>query len=53
MLISILIDIQYSQNAVFNFEKGLNRQNHSPGSHHPVKQSLPLPAKFNFKIPIS
>ena len=40
MLILILIDVQYSQNAVFSFEKGLNHQNHSPsGSHHPVKNS--------------
>ena len=26
MLIMILIDVQYSQDAVFNFEKGLNGQ---------------------------
>ena len=51
MLISILIDIQYSQNAVFNFEKGLNRQNHSASSHHPVKKSLLLPAKFQSPPP--
>ena len=29
MLIMILIDIQYLQNVVFSFEKGLNVQNHS------------------------
>ena len=29
MLILILIDVQYSQNAVFSYEKGSNRQNHS------------------------
>ena len=29
MLILILINVQYSQNAVFSFEKGLNDQNHS------------------------
>ena len=50
MLILILIDVQYSQNAVFRFEKGSNRQNHSSsGSHYPVKQfprqnlQFPLP----------
>ena len=37
MLILILIDVQYSQKAVFSFEKGLNGQNHSSGSHHPIK----------------
>ena len=42
MLILILIDIQYSQNAVFSFEKGLNRQNHSSSRfHQPVKKFLP------------
>ena len=40
MLILILIDVQYSQNAVFSFEKFLNRQNHSSSdSHHLVKNS--------------
>ena len=38
MLILILIDVQYSKKAVFSFEKGLNRQNHSSsGSLHLVK----------------
>ena len=42
MIIFILIEAQYSQNAVFNFEKGSNRQNHSSsGSHHPVKELTP------------
>ena len=37
MLIFILIDVQYIQNAIFCFEKGSNRQNHySSGSHHLV-----------------
>ena len=45
MLILVLIDVQYSQKAVFSFEKGLNRQNHSSsGPHHPVKKFPP--AKF-------
>ena len=39
MLILILIDVQYSQKAVFSFEQGSNGQNHSSGSHHPVKKS--------------
>ena len=40
MSILILIDVQYTQKAVFSFEKGLNCQNHSSsGSLHPVKNS--------------
>ena len=40
MLILILIDIQYSQKAVFSCEKGSNGQNHSSsGLHHLVKKS--------------
>ena len=40
MLILILTDIQYSQNAVFSFEKFSSRQNHSSsGSDHLVKKS--------------
>ena len=35
MLILILIDVQYLQNVIFSFEKGLNGQNYSSsGSHH-------------------
>ena len=46
MLILILIDVQYSQEAVFSFEKGLNCQNHSSsGSLCLVKKFL-LPLKF-------
>ena len=48
MLILILIDVQYSHNAVFSFEKGSNRQNHSYlCSHHPVKEFSPT-----VKLPI-
>ena len=37
MLISILIDVQYSQKAVFSFEKGLDGQNYSSScSNKPV-----------------
>ena len=43
MLIFILIDVQYSQKAVFSFEKGSNRQNHSSsGSLHLVKKFSPV-----------
>ena len=43
MLIFILIDVQYSQKAVFSFEKGSNQQNHSSsGSLHLVKKFLPV-----------
>ena len=44
MLIVILSDVQYSQKAVFRFEKGLNGQNQSSsGPHHLVKKSPPHP----------
>ena len=47
MLILILIDVQYSHNAVFSFEKDSNRQNHSYlCSDHPVKEFPPPRAKF-------
>ena len=40
MLILILIDVQYSQNAVFSFGKFSNCQNRSSsGSHHLVRKS--------------
>ena len=47
MLILILIYVQYSQKAVFTFEKGVNCQNDSSGSHHLVKKSPPA----EFPIP--
>ena len=41
MLILILIDVLYSQKAVFSFEKGSICQNHtSSGCLHPVKKPL-------------
>ena len=44
MLIVILSDVQYSQKAVFRFEKGLNGQNQSSSGPHPlVKKSPPHP----------
>ena len=42
MLILILTDVQYSQNAVFSFEKGSDCQNQFSGSLHPVKKFLPV-----------
>ena len=45
MLILILIDVQYSQKAVYRFEKGSDRQNNSSGSLHAVKNS-PLLSKI-------
>ena len=43
MLILVLIDVQYSQKAVFHSEKGSNCQNHSSsGSLHPVKNFHPV-----------
>ena len=42
ILILILMDVEYSQNAVFSFAKGLNHQNRSSsGSHHRLKNSPP------------
>ena len=50
MLILVLIDVQYSQKAVFSFEKASNCQNHSSaGSVHPVKKIFP-PVKFPFTL---
>ena len=49
MLILILIDVQYSQKAVFSFGKGSNRQDHSSsGSLPPAKKIPPPPVKFPF-----
>ena len=42
MLILILMDVQYLQNVVFTFGKGLNNQSYSlSGSHHMIKK-VPL-----------
>ena len=41
-------DVQYLQNGVFSFEKGLNGQNHSSTDfHHPMKKSLSSPKFLN------
>ena len=51
MLILILIDVQYSQKAVSNFEKGSNYQNHSSlCSLYRVKKKF-LPVKFTIPTP--
>ena len=44
MLILVLIDVQYSQKAVFSFEKGSYCQNHSSsGSLHSITPTHPNP----------
>ena len=49
MLILILINVQYLQNVVFSFEKGLSGQNHSlSDSYHPIEKS----PKENFPFPL-
>ena len=51
MLLLILIDVQYSQKAIFSFKKGLNCQDHSSsGSFHPV--NLPPPSKISDSPPL-
>ena len=48
MLILILLEIQYSQNVDFSFEKGSNGQNHSPSdSYSPDRRILP---QLNFPL---
>ena len=41
MLILILIDVQYSQKAVFSFGKGSNRQDHSSSGSLPPAKKIP------------
>ena len=42
ILILVLIDIQYSQKAIFSFEEGsIDQNNSSSGSHHLIKKSSP------------
>ena len=51
MLILILIDVQYSQNAVFSFEKFSNHHNHSSSdSHHLVKKTPAVFTSFWHKV---
>ena len=48
MLILILIDIQYTQNVVFSFEKGSNGQNHSSSVYYHLIKNIP---QQNFSFP--
>ena len=51
MLILTLIDVQYSQNAVFSFEIFSNHQNHSSSdSHHLVKKTPAVFTTFSHKV---
>ena len=50
MLILVLIEIQYLQNVVLSFEKGLSDQNHFlPDSHYLINTS---PGKFSIPLPL-
>ena len=55
MLTLVLIDLQYEQNVVFNFEKGSNDQNHSSDFHNTAKnlaqQNFPLSRLEGFPTP--
>ena len=52
MLILILIDVQYSQKAVFNFERGSNCQNlSSSGSLYQVKKFAPVKYQIPTLLP--
>ena len=44
----ILINVQYSQNAIFSFEKGSNSQNHSSSGSRDSKK---IPTQQNFRFP--
>ena len=48
MLILILTDVQYSQNAVFSFEKFSNRQNHSSSGSHNLVKKIPQQCSLLF-----
>ena len=50
MLILILINVEYLQNVVFSFEKGLNSQNHPSDFHQPIKKFTP--AEFPIPPPL-
>ena len=51
MLVSILIDVQYLQNNVFYFVKGLNGQMHSSSDVHHLIKNPPL-VKFPILPPL-
>ena len=52
MLRWILIDVQYSQKAVFSFGKGLNRQNHSSSGSLVNFPTSPLSHKISDSPPV-
>ena len=47
MLILVLIDVQYSQKAVFSFEKGSNHQNQSSSGSLYLVNTPPPPSKIS------
>ena len=51
MLILVLIDVQYSQKAVFSFEKGSNHQNQSSSGSLYLVNTPPPPVKFPIPPP--
>ena len=51
MLILILIDVQYLQNIVFNFQKSSNGQNHYTSVfHHPIKKNRKISYSPNLEV---
>ena len=52
MLLFILINVQYLQNVVFSFEKGLSGQNHSLSDSHHLIEKSPL-ANFPSPSPLT
>ena len=52
MLLFILINVQYLQNVVFSFEKGLSGQNHSLSDSHHLIEKSPL-ANFSSPSPLT
>ena len=51
MLILILIDVQYSQDAVFSFEKVWNHQNQSSSGSQCPAEKIPPSKIFWFPLP--
>ena len=51
-LLFILINVQYLQNVVFSFEKGLSGQNHSLSDSHHLIEKSPL-ANFPSPSPLT
>ena len=51
MLILILINVQFLQIVVFNFEKSLNDQKHSSSDSHQHMNKSPSPSKIPHSSP--